>query len=90
MITIKILGNRKSQRYAVKRALVAAQCELLSTDPKIEIDVTEIKTVLEINQYTSIVIMPSLIVNDHLVCIGRVPKKDEVIAWLREAGGKPA
>lgn len=88
MINIKILGNRKSQRYAVRRALVAAQSELLSTDPEIEIDITEIKTVLEISQYTPAVIMPSLIINDQLVCVSRVPKKDEVITWLREAGEK--
>jgi len=36
-------------------------------------------------KYTAVMILPSLVLNEKLVCVGRIPKKDEVITWLREA-----
>jgi len=29
--------------------------------------------------------LPSLVVNEKLVCVGRFPKKDETIGWIKEA-----
>lgn len=34
---------------------------------------------------TQVVVLPSLVVNEKLVCVGRFPHKDEVISWLQEA-----
>ncbi len=84
-IQIKILSYKSPQRYAVKRTLMAAQNELRRSVPHLEIDVTEVKDLSEMEKYTQVVILPSLVVNDRLVCIGRFPKKDEVVSWLREA-----
>jgi len=36
-------------------------------------------------KYTAVMILPSLVVNEKKVCVGRFPKKDEVINWLLEA-----
>ncbi len=84
-IQIKILSYKSPQRYAVKRTLMAAQNELRRSVPHLEIDITEVKDLSEMEKYTQVVILPSLVVNDRLVCIGRFPKKDEVVSWLREA-----
>jgi hypothetical protein len=85
MLQVKILSYKSPQRYAVKRTVLAAQNELRKSHPQLELDVTEVKTLSEIEVYTAAVILPSLVVNEKLVCIGRFPKKDEVIGWLEAA-----
>jgi hypothetical protein len=85
MIYIKILSYKKPQRYAVRSALTAAYHSLKKTHPDLEIDITEVKELSEIEKITLVVILPSLMVNEKLVCIGRFPKKDEIIGWLQEA-----
>ncbi len=85
VIDVKILSYKSPQRYAVKRTLVAAQSELQRTLPDLEIALTEVKDLSEMEKYTAVVILPSLVVNDKLVCVGRFPKKDEVTGWLQEA-----
>jgi hypothetical protein len=85
LINVKILSYKRDQRYAVNRTLIAAQSELRKTHPDIEIVITEVKTLEEMEQYTPVVILPSLMVNEKLVCVGRFPKKAEIITWLLEA-----
>ena len=85
MINIKILSYKSPQRYAVRQTLMAAQRTLQKTWPELEIGITEIKTIPEMEKYTPVLILPSLVVNEKLVCVGRFPKKDEVINWLQEA-----
>jgi len=85
MVNVKILGYKSPQRYAVKRTLVAAQNELQKTHPDLELAVAEVKTLSEIDKITHVFILPSLVVNEKLVCVGRFPHKEEVIGWLQEA-----
>lgn len=85
MINVTILSYKTPQRYAVKRTVMAAQNELQKINPNLEIAITEIKDLDDIEKITQVVILPSLMVNEKLVCIGRFPKKDEVIGWLQEA-----
>ena len=85
MINVKILSYKSPQRYAVKRTLIAAQDELRIQHPDIEIALTEVKEVSEMLAYTDVLILPSLVVNEKLVCVGRFPKKDEIIRWLQDA-----
>ena len=84
MVNVKILSYKNPQRYAVKRTLMAAQNELRRTHPDLEIVVTEVKELSEMEKYTAVVILPSLVINEKLVCIGRFPKKDEIVDWLRD------
>jgi len=85
MIDVKILSYKSPQRYAVKRTLIAAQDELQKQHPDLEIALTEVKEVSEMLAYTDVLILPSLVVNEKLVCVGRFPKKDEIIRWLQDA-----
>mgnify|MGYP002391681257 CR=1 FL=1 len=64
---------------------MAAKNELRKTIPGLESTVEEIKELAEIEKYTPVVILPSLVVDEKLVCVGRFPKKEEIIGWLLEA-----
>lgn len=85
MIDVKILSYKTPQRYAVRRTVVAAQSEMQKTQPDLMITISEVKELAEIEKYTAVVIYPSLVVDEKLVCIGRFPKKDEVVGWLKAA-----
>ena len=85
MVSVKILGLKTSQRYAIRRGVVAAQYELLQQHPGLEVKIMEINDSREILKYTAVLSYPSLVVNEKLVCIGRYPRKDEVADWLRQA-----
>ena len=85
MIYIKILSYKSPQRYAVKQTLRAAQNMMRKSYPDLEITVEEIKTLEEMEKYTPVMILPSLVVNEKLVCAGRFPKKDDVVRWLQDA-----
>jgi hypothetical protein len=84
-IGVKILGSKTPQRYAVRRAVVAAQVALGSKYPQLQVDILEVKDLAEIEKVTPVFIYPSLVVNDQLVCVGRFPKKGEILIWLQQA-----
>ena len=84
-ICVKILGYKTPQRYAVRRAVLAAHDALRAQFPDCQLDVIEVRQRAEMEKYTPVVIYPSLMVNEKLVCIGRFPRKDEIVAWLRQA-----
>jgi hypothetical protein len=84
-LEIKILSYKSPQRYAVKKTITAAHGELRKEYPDLEIHLTEIKDVPEMLTYTQVLILPSLMVNGKLVCVGRFPKKNEVIGWFQTA-----
>ena len=84
-VNVKILAYKSPQRYAVRRAVIAAREELCRQSPALEVDIEEVNLREEIEAYTPVVIYPSLVVNDSLVCKGRFPRKDEIVGWLRQA-----
>jgi hypothetical protein len=84
-IGVKILGSKTPQRYAVRRVVVAAQAALGSKYPDLLVDISEVKDLAEIEKITPVFIYPSLVVNDKLVCVGRFPKKSEILIWLGQA-----
>jgi hypothetical protein len=89
MIHVKILGCKSAQRYALRRTVIAAWDAVSAEFPDRQISVTEVKSRPEIELYTQVVIYPSLVVNEKLICIGRFPHKDEVIDWLHQALKNP-
>ena len=85
MITIKVLSLGAPERYAVCRVLAAVQQELQSHDPQLQMTITEVNDAGQIGRYASVLVMPTLVINEKVVCSGRFPTRDEVIGWFREA-----
>lgn len=85
MIDVKILSYHSAQRYALRQMLVAAKRDLSIDYPEVKINISELKDWIHIEQYTPVLSAPSLVVNEDLVCVGRLPTKLEVINWLRSA-----
>jgi small redox-active disulfide protein 2 len=79
MLTIKVLGpgcaNCKALAYLAQRAV---------TQLGIEARIEKITDYAEITQYP-ILSTPGLVVNEKLVCSGRVPAEAEIITWLANA-----
>jgi len=84
MLNVKVLGPGCAKCYAVERA-AAAGLEVLATEnPDLEATLEHIDDILEIEQYP-VLFTPALVVNEKVVCAGRIPKREEVIAWYRAA-----
>lgn len=85
MVKIKILSLQYPERYAVRRLVVAAQQEMLASHPGLELEIEELIEPGQIGQYAFVLVLPTLVVNEKVVCSGRLPAKEEVIEWLRQA-----
>jgi hypothetical protein len=85
MIELKILSYHSAQRFAVRQTVAAAQRMISIEHPDVKISITELKDWVNIEQYTPVLSAPSLVVNEKLVCVGRVPSRDEVLGWMRNA-----
>jgi hypothetical protein len=85
VLNIKILSLQYPERYVVRRLVAAAQQEILPKCPDLELDITEVKDPGEIGKYAFVLVLPTLVINEKVVCSGRFPAKEEVIAWLLEA-----
>lgn len=71
----------------MRQTVIGAQTELRKTRSDFEIRINEVKNLTEMEEYTHVVNYPSLVIDEQLVCIGRIPKKEEVTQWLRQAIG---
>jgi len=85
MLDIKILGYRKPSRYAVRRIVTSAWGAVSREYPAAAMHISDFASACDISKYTSAFVMPSLVINEKLVCAGRIPTQDEVGKWLREA-----
>lgn len=77
MVTVKILGsgcaNCRKLESVAREAATSAGIEAAF------IKVTDMKDMLAYDLMSS----PGLVVNEKLVCSGRIPTRDEVVGWLR-------
>jgi hypothetical protein len=85
MLDVKILSYKTPQRYAVRQTLISARNELRKTIPDFDISISEVNKLEEIEEITSVVVYPSLVINGKHYCTGWFPRKDEVIKWFTEA-----
>jgi len=85
VVTVKILSLQYPERYVVRRLVAAAQQELLSKCPHLELDISDVLDPVEIGKYAFVLVLPTLVINEKVVCSGRFPAKEEVIDWLLEA-----
>ncbi len=81
---IKVLGPGCEACDWVEQQAIAALEVLAEENPDLEATIQHITDSAEITQYP-ILFTPGLVVNEKLVCAGRIPKVEEVVAWLREA-----
>ncbi len=84
MLNVKILSYKKPYRYVVRQTIIAARNELRKIYPYFHINISDIKTLEEIEKYTLVLVYPSLLINDKLFCTGWFPKKEEIIEWFKE------
>lgn len=88
MINVKILSLGTPERYAVRRTVMAAQQELQAAAPQYQINISEVNDASQILRYASVVVLPTLVINEKVVCSGRFPTREDVIGWLSEAMNK--
>jgi hypothetical protein len=86
--SIKILGLRHPERYATRRIVLAALRELRVEFPSLDAEIIEVGDPVQINKYVQVLVLPSLVINEQVVCAGRSPAREEIVAWLREIRGK--
>jgi hypothetical protein len=85
VIHVKILSLGDPERYVVRRTVLSAQQELQPLYPNLKIQITEVKDAGEIGKYAQVLVLPTLVIDEKVVCSGRFPSRDDVVAWLREA-----
>jgi len=85
VLTVKVLSLHYPERYVVRRLVAAAQQELMSKYLSLELDIVEVSDPGEIGKYAFVLVLPTLVINEKVVCSGRFPAKEEVAGWLLEA-----
>ena len=79
MITVKVLGtgcpNCKKVEQVAKRAIT-----MLGIDAEI-VKVTDMPDIMSYD----ILATPGLVIDEQVVCSGRIPEESEVITWLANA-----
>jgi hypothetical protein len=82
---IKILCYRTPVCYAVWRVVQQAIDHLSPQFPEVEMHITMVKDTTEIARYTHNLLLPSLVINEKLVCAGHIPCQADVISYLQLA-----
>jgi hypothetical protein len=88
VINIKILSLGTPERYSMRRIVMAAQLELQSVDPQFQTTISEVDHADQIIRYATFLVLPTLVIDEKVVCSGRFPTRKEVKGWLREAKNK--
>ena len=81
MLNIKILGPGCFNCFAVEEAVVLSLEQLSERYPDLEITLQHVQDPVEIRQYP-ILVTPGLVINEKVICAGRIPSVDEVLKWL--------
>ena len=79
MLTIKILGSGCANCKRVEQIT-----RKVITDLAIEADIHKVTNYPDIMQY-SILSTPGLVINEQVVCSGRIPTPPEVTTWVTNA-----
>jgi small redox-active disulfide protein 2 len=79
MLTIKVLGHGCQNCQKVEKAARQAMADL-----RLDANIEKVTEDSEIFKYP-IMSTPGLVVNEKLVCAGRIPSQAEVAKWLKDA-----
>jgi Thioredoxin domain len=85
VLNVKICSIQYPERYVIRRMVVAAQNELQAEIPGLEVEIVELADPGQIGKYAFVLILPTLVINEIVVCSGRFPAKKEVRDWLSAA-----
>jgi len=85
VLIIKILSLGAPERYAIRRMVTAILQEFKVNNPHLEMTICEVSDADQIGRYASFLVMPTLVINEKVVCSGRYPTRAEVVNWLLEA-----
>jgi small redox-active disulfide protein 2 len=78
-VRIKVLGPGCANCKKVEELALAAVGQL-----GVEADLEKVTELMEIMEYP-IMTTPGLVINEKVVCSGRVPSPEEVVEWVRQA-----
>jgi hypothetical protein len=84
VLIVKILSLGAPERYAVRRLVTAVQQELQTVDPQLQITISDVNDAGEIGRVASTLVLPTLVINEKVVCSGRFPGREEISGWMRE------
>ena len=84
VLNIKVLGPGCINCYRVEQQVVAVLEALEEEESSLEATIQHVTKHDEIMKYP-IMFTPGLVINEKLVCAGRIPTEDEVRQWLTSA-----
>jgi len=79
MLTIKVLGSGCANCKRVEQI-----ARKVVTEMSLEVEVIKVTDYNEITAY-NILSTPGLVINENVVCSGRIPTPAEVTTWLADA-----
>ena len=84
MLKVKVLGFGCYRCQLVEQIAAEELVKVLKDNPDLIVTLEHVDDVLEIQMH-HVFYTPGLIVNEKLVCAGRIPSNQEVLGWLRDA-----
>ena len=84
MLTIKVLGPGCDNCTKVEQVTSQAV-----TNMGMQAEITKVTDYNEIMQY-NLLSTPGLVINENVVCAGRIPSQAEVTSWLADAAMESA
>lgn len=82
-LIIKVLGSGCPRCHRVEENTREALRVLTAETPDLEVDLEHVTQAGRIMDY-EILATPGLVVNEEVVCAGRIPTVNEVLGWLRD------
>lgn len=81
MIAIKILGTGCPN---CKRLEAEVRATLDAMAPRIDYELVKVTDFMEIADY-GVLSVPGLVMNETVVCSGRIPRREQIMQWARDA-----
>ena len=82
MLEVKILGPGCPRCYSLERNARAALNVISQEAPGLQVSLIRLTDPMSFLDY-QVFRSPGLVVNGKVACSGRVPKRDEILAWYR-------